>query len=175
MSNELRKSIIPPEVAARYQVALAEDRSGIQPDPPSQRTPKRSRHLNPADMIEEQMQACGHEIAGYVVYRTTYGSDADWKQFLARLNAALERVFNRCNGRDILDKFPLTIMEDRELYNAASTDAIRQHLQRWSAQNYLSEQPHAKDPEDYAVRKAYGSSRYSTATLFASMRNPCTP
>lgn len=79
------------------------------------------------------------------------------------MNAALERVFDRCNGRDILDKFPLTIMDDSELYNAASTDAIRQHFQRWSAQNYLSEQPNAQDPEEYAVRKAYGSSRYRYA------------
>lgn len=114
-------------------------------------------------MIEEQMQECGHEMAGYVVYRISYDSDADWKEFLVRLNAELEHTFELCNGKDVFEKFSLTVMDDRELFNAASTDDIRQHFQAWAAQNYLSEQPQAKDHGEHAVVRVEGSSRYRYA------------
>lgn len=109
------------------------------------------------------MQECGHEMAGYVLYHTTYDSEADWKVFVTHLNAELEHTFELCNGKDVFDKFSLTVMDDRELFNAASTDNVRRHFQAWAAQNYRSEQPRAKDHGEHAVVRVEGSSRYRYA------------
>lgn len=44
---------------------------------PSQRNPDMSWENNAADLIERQLQADGHWTWGFVIYRTTYDSDAD--------------------------------------------------------------------------------------------------
>lgn len=61
-----------------------------------------------------------------MIYRTTYDSDADWAEFLRRLRFQMEDIFDYYNGRDILDKFSLTVFEDRSLLDGATTNTIRQ-------------------------------------------------
>lgn len=114
-------------------------------------------------MIEEQMQQYGHDTWGYVIYRTTYESDCDWNNFITQLNAKLDDVFDFYNGKDILDKFTLTVMDDRALFDGASTHEIRRHFDEWVKQNYTSEQPHAKESEEDALKRPQGSTRYRYA------------
>lgn len=97
-------------------------------------------HFNTADLIERQLQEDGHRTWGFVIYRTTYANDADWEEFLRRLRARMEKVFDRCNGRDILELFALTIFEDRESLNSIDSGTVREHFLRWRAQAPAVEQ-----------------------------------
>jgi hypothetical protein len=107
---------------------------------PSLRTPNLSWGLNTADQLESCLKDDGHQTWGFVIYRSTYNSDADWAAFLQRLRVEMEDTFDFYNGRDILEKFSLTVFEDRSLFDGASTNAIRQHFLQWSATAYRTEQ-----------------------------------
>lgn len=93
------------------------------------------------------MQADGHRTWGYVIYRTTYASDADWAEFLRRLRFRMERSFDRCNGRDILDAFTLTVFSDRSLFDCADTPAVRAHFRQWAENAFRAEQQQ-QQPQD---------------------------
>jgi hypothetical protein len=97
---------------------------------PSQRRPDLPWDLNTADLLDWSLQEDRRQTWGFVIYRSTYNSDADWAAFLRRLRFHMERVFDYYNGRDALDKFSLTVFEDRSLFDGASTNAIRQHFQQ---------------------------------------------
>ena len=86
------------------------------------------------------MQADGHRTWGYVIYRTTYSSDDDWAEFLHRLRFRMGRTFDRCNGRDILDTFTLTVFSDRSLFDGADTPSIRAHFRQWTEDAFRAEQ-----------------------------------
>lgn len=110
---------------------------------PSQRNPDMSWHDNAADQISHQLQTDNHRTWGFVIYRTTYAhnnDDADWPEFLSRLRFQMEDMFDVFHGRDILEKFALTVFEDASLFDGASTDTIRQHFQRWAVMAYRTEQ-----------------------------------
>ena len=107
---------------------------------PSQRNPDMSWENNIADLIERQLQDDGHRTWGFVIYRTTYSSDADWAEFLRRLRFQMEDTFDYFNGRDILERFTLTVLQDRSLFDGADTNTIRQHFQQWSLTAYRTEQ-----------------------------------
>lgn len=106
-----------------------------QPRSPSLRTPHRSWHNNMADQIERRMQADGHELCGMVIYRSTYGNDTDWTEGLRRLCNNHEKLLEHEKGQDIVEKFPLTVMDDPALFDGASTDDVRRHFQKWSLEN----------------------------------------
>ena len=107
---------------------------------PSQRNPDMSWENNAADLIERQLQDDGHRTWGFVVYRTTYSSDDDWAEFLRRLRFQMDDAFDYFNGRDILEQFTLTVLQDRSLFDGADTNTIRQHFQQWSLTAYRTEQ-----------------------------------
>jgi hypothetical protein len=52
----------------------------------------------------------------------------------------MEWTFNYYNGRDILDLFTLTVMNDREHLDGASTAVIREHFRQWCTTAPQSEQ-----------------------------------
>ncbi|KIM94592.1 hypothetical protein OIDMADRAFT_21352, partial [Oidiodendron maius Zn] len=54
----------------------------------------------------------------------------------------MESAFDFYNGRDILEKFALTVLEDQSAFDRASTDTIRRHFQQWSLTAYPAEQQH---------------------------------
>ena len=107
---------------------------------PSQRNPDMSWQNNAADLIERQLHEDGHRTWGFVIYRCSYDNDADWVEFLRRLRFHIEDMFDYFNGRDILDKFSLTVLDDRSLFDGASTDAIRQHFRLWGSMACQTEQ-----------------------------------
>ena len=108
---------------------------------PSPRRPDISTRNNDADEIERQLQEDGHRTWGYVIYRTCYKTttDEDWAEFLKRLRWQMERKFDYFNGRDILDLFTLTVIDDREL-DGADTATIREHFRQWCITAPQSEQ-----------------------------------
>ena len=107
---------------------------------PSQRNPDMSWENNVADLIERQLQDDRHRTWGFVIYRTTYASDADWAEFLRRLRFQLEDEFDYYGGRDVLEHFALTVLEDRARFDGATADTVRRHFQEWSLVEYPTEQ-----------------------------------
>lgn len=107
------------ERAAENAAFLERLRSRIKS--PSLRNPYQSWHTKTADLIERQLQQDGHRTWGFVIYRTTYDNDADWAEFLRRLRAEMEQVFDHRGGRDILDVFSLAVVEDREKLDGADS------------------------------------------------------
>lgn len=86
------------------------------------------RRNNTADRIEKQLQRDGHRTWGFVVYRTTYDSDDDWKEFLRRLRVQIEdQIGWHCNGADILDLKSWTIIEAQDL-DGADSHEVRQRF-----------------------------------------------
>lgn len=108
----------------------------------SPRNPQMTWQNNSADRIERQLQVDHHQTWGFVIYRTTYDSDADWAEFLRRLRFHMEDAFDYYNGRDILEKFTLTVVDDRAAFDGATTDTVRRHFQQWSLTAYPREQQH---------------------------------
>ena len=110
------------------------------------RTPIMVRRCNHADLIEDQLKADGHRTWGYVIYRTTYDNDEDWTEFLKRLRFRMEESFDFFNGRDILDLFTLTVIEDREHLDGVSAATVRERFEQWCATAHQLEQPEGAGP-----------------------------
>lgn len=121
-------------------------RSRRPPRSPSRRTPRRDWRRNLADRIERQMQDAGYDIWGFVIYRTTYSSEADWAEFLHRLRSRMARAFDRCNGLDILEAFRWTIFNDKSLFDGVDTATIRAHFRQWSEKAAQCEGVRAPNP-----------------------------
>ncbi|KAI9742871.1 MAG: hypothetical protein M1818_003600 [Claussenomyces sp. TS43310] len=113
------------------------------------------------------MQEDHHRTWGFVVYRTTYDSDADWAEFPRRLRVDMEYDFDFCNGRDILDKFTPTILEDRSLFEGASTDTFRRHFQRWSLTAYPTEQQQPQESSESESGRSFVDIGYSPRYRYA--------
>ncbi|KAK8074532.1 muramidase [Apiospora hydei] len=69
---------------------------------------------NAADKIEQHLRADGHRIWGFVVYRCTYTSDANWDLCIPRIHWAVRKEMDVYNGRDLLQDgcFQLTVITD---------------------------------------------------------------
>ena len=106
---------------------------------PSRRQPHIPTTHNDADIIERYIQEDGHRTWGIVVYRCTYKSDEDWAEFIRILQADTEHSMRRANGLDILDRFRLTVFEDRAL-EGASISTIREKFRQWATTASQEEQ-----------------------------------
>ena len=49
-------------------------------------------------------------------------------------------ILEDMGGRDILERFVLTLFEDQALFDNVSTDTIRRHFQHWASTAYRTEQ-----------------------------------
>ncbi|KAG9528329.1 hypothetical protein KCU93_g4480, partial [Aureobasidium melanogenum] len=114
-------------------------RNFVSPNP-SPRNPRINRESSFADMIEEGYQADGHKTWGYVIYRTTYESDADWADFMQRLRWWTKDTMEMFNGQNVLDRMTWTVFDDRERFDGADTTAIRRHFRAWVETAVQSEQ-----------------------------------
>ncbi|KAH0329990.1 hypothetical protein KCU71_g417, partial [Aureobasidium melanogenum] len=119
---------------------LEKMRNYTAPDP-SPRNPRISRDSSHADLIEAGYQADGHKTWGYVIYRTTYESDADWAEFMRRLRWWTTDSMEFYNGQDVLDRMTWTVFDDRERFDGANVATIRGHFRDWAEAAVQSEQP----------------------------------
>jgi hypothetical protein len=108
---------------------------------PSPRTPHISKQSNTANQIEAGYQTDGHQTWGYVLYRTTYESDADWIEVMRRLRYWTADVMEICNGQDALNHMTWTIFDDRARFDGADTATIRRHFREWAESAVQTEQP----------------------------------
>lgn len=138
--------------------AFAEKMRNFVAPNPSPRNPRVSRESSHADLIEEGYQADGHRTWGYVIYRTTYESDADWAEFMRRLRWWTTDAMDFFNGQDVLDRMTWTVFDDRERFDGADTAVIRRHFRAWTETAVQSEQQ--SDTADAPPVSEGRSSRY---------------
>ncbi|KAL7622002.1 hypothetical protein AAE478_007503 [Parahypoxylon ruwenzoriense] len=100
---------------------------------PSQRTPQFSTRNNTADRIERALAEDGHRLWGFVVYRCAYGDDAAWARRVATLRSRARETLEYYNGADLLDRFAVTAIEDRDALDGASAAAVRGRFKAWAA------------------------------------------
>lgn len=98
---------------------------------PSQRTPDRETKHNDADDVERQLAEDGHKIWGWVIYRCTYESDEDWKQFMNRLYFYVHDNLKEDNALDMLESLNYHVFEDRA-FDGAHPSTIREHFRQWT-------------------------------------------
>ncbi|OCK80064.1 hypothetical protein K432DRAFT_298403, partial [Lepidopterella palustris CBS 459.81] len=70
---------------------------------------------------------------GFVIYRCTYDSDADWEEFMRQLHILFQDVLSVYNGLDMVDSLAQTVFNDKPIFDHATSSAIRQHLKQWAA------------------------------------------
>jgi hypothetical protein len=68
---------------------------------------------------------------GMVVYRASYGDDAAWERMLAQLNESLEG-YDSEESKGILARHQLVVMDDRQQFQGATTDQVREHFDKWT-------------------------------------------
>ncbi len=102
------------------------------PHSPSHRTSDISTHNNIADCIERFLREDSHHIWGFVIYRCTYDSDADWQEFMKYYRAQLEKSLKSYNGLDLLDGLRITVFDDKETFDDAFTMDVREHFKEWT-------------------------------------------
>jgi hypothetical protein len=106
----------------------------------------RGRSTNTADSLRRRLDEEGHRVWGFVVYRCTYGDDAEWEECLRRLNAATRSnmrfydALDLLNGEDDRYRFKQTIFSDAAKFDGASTQVVRCHFQTWRALAFDQEQ-----------------------------------
>jgi hypothetical protein len=120
--------------------AFAERMRNFVAPNPSARNPRISKESSHADLIEEGYQADGHKTWGFVIYRTTYESDADWADFMRRLRWWTTDAMEMFNGQNVLDRMTWTVFDDRDRFDGADTAAIRRHFRAWTETAVQNEQ-----------------------------------
>lgn len=95
---------------------------------------------NKADELEQALKGAGFRTWGFVIYRCTYRSDADWAEFLRRYRWHVADTLECYNGLDLLESFQLTVFENEALYGNASTATIRENFQQWARTAIQDEQ-----------------------------------
>jgi hypothetical protein len=85
---------------------------------------------NQADNLERLLQADNFSTWGFVIYRTTYASDADWEKFTTLFLDQAKRSLKFYSGLDLLDTFAPTVFEHPSFNRAPAI--LRAHFNRWA-------------------------------------------
>lgn len=123
----------------------------------SPRHPHYSAQNNDADRIEKWLREDGHRVWGLVIYRSTYQSDADWDEFMRRILADTTESLEAMAGIDLLDNLALTVFDDPQKFDGATTAVIRDYFKQWAATAEQEEQGPEFDPDRI---RALESQRY---------------
>jgi hypothetical protein len=133
------------------QQALARARMPREPiKNPSKRTPNTPFIRNYADRIEKALNKAGFRSWGFPIYRRTYQSDSDWAEFLRRYRWYVTESLKEHNGIDLLDTLEITVFENQEVFEGASTATIREHFQQWATTAIQEEQDVSPDMLRYS-------------------------
>ncbi|KAL9103935.1 MAG: hypothetical protein Q9163_001083 [Psora crenata] len=111
----------------------------------SLRTPALFRTLNTCDNIEDALRADGHRTWGFTIYRTVYPSsisssfpENDWKEFLSRFDYAITESLAAYNGLDMKGSLVLTIFQDKNTLDGATTEQVREKFREWIAEGTVA-------------------------------------
>lgn len=104
--------------------------------PPAQFTPMsphRSAVQGTTAEIEEWLREDGHRAWGFVIYRSTYQNQAAWDEFMRRLLANTTEMLEYDAGLDLLDNLALTVFDNPNQFDNATTAMVRDHFKQWAA------------------------------------------
>ncbi|KAF2182070.1 hypothetical protein K469DRAFT_713149 [Zopfia rhizophila CBS 207.26] len=71
---------------------------------------------------------------GWVVYRITYGDDAEWERFMNHLNTRVRLELEAEGNGDLFSRIDWAVQDDLKLEDA-SIRKVREHLRRWVEQD----------------------------------------
>lgn len=103
----------------------------MPPQTPSTRTPQYSTHNNNADNIERSLHEDGDTVWGFVIYRCTYASDAEWQTFINRLQQYIRNTLSVYNGLDMLNSMAFTVIEDKQKFDGVRVRDVRDAFVEW--------------------------------------------
>jgi hypothetical protein len=83
------------------------------------------------NVIDRYMILDKHRVWGWVIFRCTYDSDEDWDKFMDYMRRALRKALERNGGLDLLDSCSITVIEDEETLDDASTAFVREEFKKW--------------------------------------------
>lgn len=89
------------------------------------------RKSNKADELERLLMSDGFQTWGFVIYRCTYKSDADWAKFMTLLREKTLRNLKGYNGLDLLNQFSPTVFDDPS-FEGATAATLRAHFNQWA-------------------------------------------
>ncbi|KAJ5198118.1 uncharacterized protein N7498_007235 [Penicillium cinerascens] len=121
---------------------------------PSKRKPTIETTSNEADNLERLLQADGFKTWGFIIYRCTYQSNADWEKFMTLLLDQTTRSLKCYNGLDLLDSLAPTVMEDSS-FEGAATATLRGYFNKWATTAKHLEQGVPLDQKHYAQSGPY--------------------
>ncbi|KAL3473092.1 hypothetical protein BJX99DRAFT_234240 [Aspergillus californicus] len=122
--------------------------------PPSQSSNPHVLKTAGDDPRRKTLEEDGHRIWGLVLYRSTYKSDADWAEFMHRLQLNTQKFMEISHPPDLINSFRLTVMQDQAAFDGATTSAIREHFKRWTETAVEEEQGAGARPR-HAQRYQY--------------------
>jgi len=109
--------------------------------------------LNEAAKIKRNLNQDNHDRWGFAIYRCTYGDDAAWERFKDIIATRAQKEIRELGEPEILDKLELTIFEDREIFDNAKTDFLREHFNQWKRDSLQREQPRTTRSTEVMLEK----------------------
>jgi hypothetical protein len=109
--------------------------------------------LNEAAKVKRNLDQDNHDRWGFAIYRCTYGDDAAWDRFKDIITARAQKEIRELDEPEILDKLEWTIFDDREIFDNATADFLREHFNQWKRDNCQREQPRATRPVEVMLLK----------------------
>ncbi|SPO06966.1 uncharacterized protein DNG_09660 [Cephalotrichum gorgonifer] len=97
----------------------------------SKRVPWLSFDGNVADCLERCLEKDSHRIWGFIIFRCTYGDDAAWARHIETLREEARCSLDYYNAPDIFTRLEITVVEDREALEGASTAVVRVYFSEW--------------------------------------------
>jgi hypothetical protein len=125
--------------------------------PVSPRHPHRSAIGGTTAEIEQWLREDGHRAWGFVIYRSTYQNQAAWDEFMRRLLANTTDMLEYDAGLDLLDHLALTVFDNPNKFDNATTAMVRDHFKQWAATMEEEEQGPISRPKHLRIP---GSQRY---------------
>jgi hypothetical protein len=111
------------------------------------------------DVVEESLHTDGHRAWGFVIYRCTYKSDADWAAFLRLLMEDTEKMLWSAAGElDLLENLALTVFDDPARFDGVTAAVVREHFRGWAAAAPEREQGPGKG---LCTKLGFSSQRYT--------------
>lgn len=100
----------------------------------------------PVDSIEKLFGPCGHQRWGFMIYRTTYTSEVDFRAMVSRIKdeTAKSVVHWGADERPIVQQLVWTTIEDRDRLDRLSKADVRRTFEGWvQSSEAAAEQPHS--------------------------------
>lgn len=114
----------------------------------------------PVDRIEKFLRPLGHQKWGFIIYRTTYTSEMDFRAMISRIKDKAAETLKHygADERPIVQHLVWTIIEDRDRLDGTSKTDVRRIFDEWvQSPEAAAEQPNSvpRIPDSVNARYRY--------------------